>query len=146
VDSSGLTIHWRDDSLTSGSAIARGENNCATVLNNIGEDVDGNSFLWVDRIVCDASGQHLMTRDNTGPTPIRSSDGGYSWAIASGLPPLVDIYFANPGDPLRWIAVAGTSTPLYSKDAGASGVWVNKQGNMTDIAALPMFKAVKVLP
>ena len=139
ISTTGNTIHWSDDSLTTGRALALGQNNLTTVNNNIGQDLESVE-LYEDRVMFDASGSVLMTR-NSGFAPVKSTDGGYSWAVITNLPAVVNWYFASV-DAANWIAVS--SYIYYSADAYASSP-SDKRGNITSIAPLLNLNAVKVV-
>jgi hypothetical protein len=135
----GNTVHWVDT-----GQLALGTNNCTSIINVVGNsNILTTSYLIEDALVCDPTGVFMMTSNNAS-SPIKSSDGGYSWSQMTFLAPLVYHYFANCGDSQRWIAVAGSQSPYYSDDFGSS--WRTKTGNLSQIVALPSINAVKVIP
>ena len=114
-----------------------GENNMASGVWISDSDI---SMLGM---ACDPSGQLLMSRYGVGAKG-RSSDGGATWSPLPSLPPGV-WYFAyagNAGSESRWVA-AGGSAIRYSPDFGDT--WLNKEGNIQQIAPIPSIDGVKVV-
>jgi hypothetical protein len=138
------TIHWVDSDTGTGPSLGVGTNNASSYIASIGNSNVYNILYFRENgLVCDPTGVFMMTSNNS-LSPIKSSDGGYSWSQMTFLAPLVFHYFANCGDTSRWIAVAGSQSPYFSPDFGVN--WYSKWGNMAQINALPVFDIVKVLP
>ena len=138
----GNTIHWADSSLGTGVALSLGINNLSSIINNVGNDIDGSVYQRIDRLFGDTTGLYLCTRNNT-PNPYKSSDGGYSWSVIGNLPVLTSWFFTCPGDAARWIAV---SSYIYYTDTFWNTPPTDKRGNLLTIVPLPVLDVVKVLP
>jgi hypothetical protein len=140
----GDTIHWDDASLTTGLALATGAGNVASVVNNIGEDLDSNR-QYEDRVMSDTTGQYLMTRNNT-TAPVKSADGGSTWTVMSALLPSTYswyfLYVGGTGVSSQWVAV-GLDKIFYSLDFGVT--WTDKLGDLTGIVASPSLNVVKLI-
>jgi hypothetical protein len=135
-------ILWNDGA--GDDKLALSPDNCATMVNDV-SSIGLKTNMWTldDGLICDPTGIFMMaSRGND--SPIKSSDGGYSWSQMLFLAPLVLHFFANCGDSSRWIAVAGSQSPYYSKDFGVN--WSTKTGNLSQIVALPNLNIVKVIP
>jgi hypothetical protein len=136
IVTSGETIHWRGGS----NDLILGHNNCASFTTGLASDLDA-AYLYEDKVTHDVTGRYIMTRNASGPNPVKSSDGGFSFSVIGTLPTLVNWYFANISA-VQWIAV---SSYIYFTDDFGVSAWHDKRGNILSLAPLLACDVVKVI-
>ncbi len=137
----GTTIHWTDDSLITGRALAIGTGNLTSLVSNVGYGLEA-AEIYNDRIASDLTGQQLMAR-NGDFEPVKSDDGGETWDVISSLPTSVSwfyIYLSGAGASSSWIAAGGIYL-YHSEDFGDT--WTDITGDLTDFSATPSLDVIK---
>lgn len=132
ASTTGRTFHLRQG----GNGLVVGENNLATITTYVDASFDDSRGF-----ASDPSGTYLMS-NYTGKA--KSSDGGATWLALSSLPPgdWFWSYAGGTGTGSWWVAATGSSIRL-SKDFGTT--WLNREGNILNVAPIPNINGIKVL-
>jgi hypothetical protein len=144
ASTTGITYHQKNGA----DVFIKGENNMGTAT----EVNSGNTVVVFEgtgiptQADCDPSGQFIFTRVFAGAKG-RSADFGSTFATIPNLP-AGNYWFRWAGHTgsgsgnSRWIAAGGTVVRL-TLDYGES--WLNREGNITSIAAIPNINMIRVV-
>lgn len=133
VGTGGYTIHWGN------TDIALGTNNATSYVEPFTPPIATNAYLDQHIVACSLTGQNVMAAHKTS-TVNKSTDYGYSWSVGFPIPGNTKV----ASTPVETGFLVAGAYFKYTPNMGT--IWNDKQGDLINIAAIPIADAIAVVP